>query len=511
MHKIILDGRSLTLTALADFLGAKEIQFEITKDARRRMLRARELVQDAVDTGKVVYGLTTGFGKFANVAISRENLETLQVNLVRSHSTGVGEPLSRDETRIAMLLRANALVLGFSGITLECVQTLLSMLEKDVLPIIPEQGSVGASGDLAPLAHMALSLMGEGEVMYKGRRMPSAEAMADAGIKPHRLLAKEGLALINGVQISAAIGGATALRARRLLSCADVAGAMTLEAHKGSLTPFDERIHAIRPHPGQIRTARNIRLLMKGSEILDSHHDCSRVQDCYSLRCLSQVHGAVRDCLDHTSQVLEREFNSATDNPLVFAREGDVLSGGNFHGAPVGHVMDYLALSLADLGSISERRIETLVDPETSQGLPAFLVADGGLNSGMMIPQVVAASLVSENKKLAHPATVDSIPTSANQEDHVSMSTIAARYARNIERNVEKVVAIELLCGSQGLEFVLPLKPGPGVRAAYEVIRTRVPKIECDRVFAHDILAIDELIGSGELLSAVENAVGPLA
>lgn len=511
MKTLVLDGRSLTLPILGDFLDSEGVRLEIADEAMRGVLASHRLVNEAVRSGRAVYGLTTGFGKFASVAIEADRLDQLQVNLIRSHACGVGNPLGRDETRISMLLRINALLRGHSGLSPECLQTLMGMLEKDVLPVIPEKGSVGASGDLAPLAHMALAVMGEGEVWVGGRRTPATEALRAAGLEPHRLGPKEGLALINGVQISAAIGAVTCLRAKSLLTHADIAGAMTLESHLGSLTPFDARIHRVRPHPGQSTSAANVRTLMEESELLESHKDCARVQDCYSLRCLPQVHGAVRDAHAHVVSVLEREFNSATDNPLVFPEEGEVLSGGNFHGAPVGYALDYLSLALADLGSISERRIETLVDPGTSQVLPAFLTPQGGLNSGMMIPQVVAASLVSENKKLAHPASVDTVPTSANQEDHVSMSTIAARYAREIGNNVETVLAIELLCASQGLEFHKPLLPGKGVQAAYQKIRERVDPVEEDRIFSRDIGEIRTLVHSQALSRAVEKVTGPLA
>jgi len=510
VKQITLDGHGLSLELVEELVAHDSVRVVLSPESRQRMQSARDLVEAAVASGRAVYGLTTGFGKFAQVAIDRARLDELQVNLIRSHATGVGTPLPREETRVALLLRANALALGHSGVSIECVERLLLLLEKDVLPVVPEQGSVGASGDLAPLAHMALTLIGEGDAFHGGKHMSAARALGMAGLEPYKLGPKEGLALINGVQISAAIGAMTCLRARRLLVAVDTAGAMTLEAHRGSLTPFDARIHAVRPHPGQARTASNVRALLRDSTILESHKDCPRVQDCYSLRCMPQVHGAVRDVLDHVSIVLQREMNSATDNPLVFPEQGDVLSGGNFHGAPIGYAFDYLSLALADLAAISERRIETMVDPGTSAGLPAFLVPEGGLHSGFMIPQVVAASLVSENKKLAHPASVDSIPTSANQEDHVSMCTIAARYAAKIERNTELVVAIELLCAAQGLDFVED-RPGKGVRAAHALIRKHVDKLTRDRSLSADIEKVRSLIESGEISRAVEDAVGPLA
>ncbi len=400
--------------------------------------------------------MTTGFGKFADVAIAPSDLADLQRNLVRSHAAGVGPPLGAEAVRAMMLLRSNALARGNSGIRVAAVETLLAMLAADVLPVVPAQGSVGASGDLAPLSHLALALIGEGRVAVRGREMSARSALRRARIRPVVLAAKEGLALINGVQMSVAVGGLALARAIDLSRVSDVIGAASVDASRGSDTAFDPRIVGARPHPGAVASARNLRNLLRGSAIRESHRGCGRVQDNYALRCMPQVHGAARDAFAHARAVLETEMNSATDNPLVFAASGDILSGGNFHGAPVGLVLDYAAIAATDLASISERRIEKLVNPALSD-LPAFLVEEGGLHSGLMMAQVTAAALVSECKVLAHPASVDSIPTSAAKEDHVSMSPIAARKLAAIVDNLELVLAIEAIAAFQAMEFLRPL------------------------------------------------------
>lgn len=467
------------------------------------------LLPDAPDT----YGVNTGFGALAEVRVDHGDLAQLQLNLVRSHACGVGEPYPRAIARAMMLLRANVLMIGTSGVRPEVAQLLVDMLNHDIVPVIPEKGSVGASGDLAPLAHIALAMVGEGEVFQHGRRRPSAEALAEAGLSPIVLRAKEGLALINGTQAMTADAGLTVNRARQLAKIADITGAASLEALKGTVRAFDPRIQAVRGHPGQIASAQNLRLLLEHSGIAESHKDCGKVQDPYSLRCMPQVHGATRDALDYVAAVVARETHAATDNPLVFTGDDgalEIISGGNFHGQPVALAADHLGLALAELANISERRIEQLVNPHLSSGLPPFLAKESGLNSGFMIAQVTAAALVSENKVLVHPASADSIPSSANREDHVSMGTIAARKARTIADHVETVLAIELLCAAQGLDLRAPLRPARGVEAAWEMLRARVPAMDSDRVLHTDIEAACSTLRDGTLVQAVEAAVGPL-
>ena len=466
------------------------------------MSASRATVERAVALGQSVYGVTTGFGKFADVAIEPERIEELQRNLVRSHAAGVGAPLPDRTVRAMMLLRANALAKGFSGVRVGTVRTLLEMLEKDVLPVVPEQGSVGASGDLAPLSHLALSMMGEGTVRRKGRALPASRALRAAGIRPVVFVAKEGLALINGVQMSVAAGGLALERAIYLSRAADIAGAASLDAARGSDAAFDPGVLNARPHPGAAASGANLRRLLAGSAIRESHRGCGRVQDNYALRCMPQVHGAARDAFSHAREVLEREMNSATDNPLVFSRSGRIVSGGNFHGAPVGLALDYAAIAAADLASISERRIEKLLNPALSE-LPAFLVEEGGINSGLMMAQVAAASLVSENKIHAHPASVDSIPTSADKEDHVSMSPIAARKFAKIVENLETVLAIELLVAFQAMEFLRPLRSSAPLEKIRRAFRRKIAPWAADRVLSADIDAARRLLDS--------DAVGALA
>jgi histidine ammonia-lyase len=466
------------------------------------MAASRRVVDRAVRSGANAYGVTTGFGKFADVAIPRGELETLQRNLVRSHAAGVGPPLGERAVRAMMVLRANALARGRSGVRVATVEALLAMLGADVLPVVPAQGSVGASGDLAPLAHLALGLIGEGEVLVRGRRRPAADALRRARLRPVSLGAKEGLALINGVQMSVAVGGLALLRAIELSRAADLVGAASLDASRGSDAAFDRRITAARPHPGAAASAANLRGLLEGSAIRESHRGCGRVQDNYALRCMPQVHGAARDAFAHAREVLEREMNSATDNPLVFARGGDtgggdIVSGGNFHGAPVGLVLDYAAIAAADLASISERRIEKLVNPALSE-LPAFLVREGGLNSGLMMAQVTAAALVSECKVLAHPASVDSIPTSAAKEDHVSMSPIAARKLDQVVANLERVLAIELMAAFQAMEFLRPLRSSAPIERVRRDFRRRVKPWVRDREMHPDLDRAAEFLRSDE-------------
>ncbi|HEX4441380.1 MAG TPA: histidine ammonia-lyase [Thermoanaerobaculia bacterium] len=504
MKMIRLDGESLTLESVAA-VADRSVRAALSPGARRAMTASRRVVERAVRSGANAYGVTTGFGKFADVAIPREDLETLQRNLVRSHTAGVGPPLEDRAVRAMMVLRANALAKGLSGVRVGTVETLLAMLAADVLPVVPSQGSVGASGDLAPLAHLALGLIGEGEARVRGRRVSARDALRRARIRPVSLEAKEGLALINGVQMSVAVGGLALLRAIELARAADLVGAASLDASRGSDAAFDARIAAARPHPGAGKTAANLRGLLKGSAIRESHRGCGRVQDNYALRCMPQVHGAARDAFEHAREVLNREMNSATDNPLVFpdsghtasghTASGDIVSGGNFHGAPVGLVLDYAAVAAADLASISERRIEKLVNPALSD-LPAFLVAEGGLNSGLMIAQVTAAALVSENKIFAHPASADSIPTSAAKEDHVSMSPIAARKFAQVVANLERVLAIELLAAFQAMEFLRPLRSSAPIERVRRAFRRRVRAWTHDRELHPDLVRATEFLRS---------------
>ncbi|MGY5853630.1 MAG: histidine ammonia-lyase [Candidatus Thorarchaeota archaeon] len=503
-----IDGESLTIEDVVQVARYNEPVF-LAESAKKRILECREVIESAIKEGRVVYGVNTGFGDLASVSIGEEDLATLQVNLIRSHSVGVGPAFSDEIVRGMMLLRANALTKGYSGIRIEVIETLLELLNKHVTPIVPEQGSVGSSGDLAPLAHMALVLIGEGRAIYKGAELEGAKALKKAGIKPLVLQAKEGVALINGTQPMTSVGVFTVHDGMALVRDASVAAAMTLEALKGTRMAFDERIHAIRPHEGQIDFAKALREILRDSEINQSHAECGKVQDAYSLRCIPQVLGATLDTIRYVRSVLETEINSVTDNPLVFSEDGVVISGGNFHGQPVALVMDFLGIALAEMANISERRINRLVNPKLS-GLPAFLTTEGGLESGMMMVQYTAAALVSENKVLAHPASVDSIPTSADQEDHVSMGTIAARKAMTILNNVKNVIAIEYLCAAQGLDLLAPLKTSEPLQEAHSVIREKVLYLEDDRPLHIDIESIRELIDAGEIVASVEAVTGNL-
>jgi histidine ammonia-lyase len=481
----------------------------LSPGARPRMQASRALVDRLMREGQAVYGITTGVGELAGVSISPDQSAQLQVNIVRSHSAGVGEPLPDETVRAVMLLRAHALALGYSGVREELVLLLIEMLNHGIHPLIPAQGSVGASGDLAPLAHLALTLIGEGQARVDGREAPAADALERAGLRPVALAAKEGVALINGTQLMSACGALAAADARTLLVAVDVAGAMSCEALQGHVDAFDPLLHDARPHPGQRASAANLRRLLGGSELLTARPAHAKPQDAYALRCMPQVHGAARDALAYAARVLDVEMNAATDNPLVFAEAGRVISGGNFHGQPIALALDVLAIGLSAVASISERRIERLVNPHLS-GLPAFLTADGGLHSGLMLAQYTAAALVSENKVLGHPASVDSIPTSANQEDHVSMGAIAARKALRVLRHTQQVVGIELLCAAQALDLRRPLRPAPGTQPAYEAVRAVVPTLAGDRVLAPDLAAVLHLVQSGAVARAVEPVVGAL-
>ncbi len=482
----------------------------LSDSARPRIAASRQYIERIVAENRTVYGVTTGFGKLSHVRIAPDDVRQLQRNLIVSHAMGVGEPLATDVVRAMLLLRAQSLAFGYSGARIDVIELLIDMLAAGVHPVIPAQGSVGASGDLAPLAHMALTLIGEGPAEYRGDVVPAGQALAAAGLKPLVLEAKEGLALINGTQAMTAIGALVVHDAQQLATAADIAAAMSLEALKGTRAPFDLRVTMIRPHPGAAVTAANVLAVSADSPIHASHADCDRIQDAYSLRCVPQVHGASRDALRHVADVIGREINAVTDNPLVFADDDTVISAGNFHGQPVAVAMDYAKIAIAELANIAERRVEHMLDPAVS-GLPAFLARQGGLHSGLMISQYTAASLVSENKVLAHPASVDSIPTSANQEDHVSMGTTSARQCAMILENARWVIAIEVINAVQALDFHHPLQPGPGVGAAVRVVRSVVPPLDADRLMTGDLAAVRELVVSGLLQDAVETAVGPLA
>jgi histidine ammonia-lyase len=492
-----IDGQSLTIQQIADVAARRE-QVSLSGEARERVERARQVVEQIVAEGRTVYGVNTGFGKLSDVSIERSDLRQLQLNLVRSHSCGLGDPLSDEEARAMLLLRANVLASGFSGARPLVIDTLIVMLEKGVTPVIPEKGSVGASGDLAPLAHLALAAIGEGEAFYEGERLPSAVALERARVAPLELEVKEGLALLNGTQAMGAVGGLALHRAHRLVRLADVAGAMTLEALRGTPVAFDERIHNARPHPGQIAVAAHLRELLRDSEIRKSHLDNDpRVQDAYSLRCMPQVHGAVRTALAHAREVLEIESGSATDNPLVFSETGEVLSGGNFHGAPLALVFDYAAIALTDLLSITERRIDRLVNPDSNEGLPPFLTSQPGISSGFMMLQVSAAALLNEAKVLAHPASIDNVPTDGGKEDHVSMGMTSATKLRSIVKLAEMTTAIELMTAAQALDYRAPLAPGRGVKQAYDIVRGLVSPLTVDRATSQDIERITDAIRRG--------------
>lgn len=508
MRKISLGMRGLALEDLVA-VARQRVPVELTAAAVDRIIRTRDLIDRWVDEGRTIYGVTTGFGALSDVAISRSDTRKLQENILMSHAAGVGKPLDPPTVRAIMALRIKDMARGHSGIRLETVRCLMELLNRGVCPVIPEQGSVGASGDLAPLAHMALVLLGRGAAFFRGKQISGADALKKLQRQPLQLDAGEGLALVNGTQVMTAIGALAAYDARQLAKLVDLAAAMSLEVLMGSRTEFNMRIHDVRPHPGQKAAADNMDRIVRDSEIITSHKDCYRIQDAYTLRCSPQVHGAARDAIAYARSVLEIEMNASTNNPLFFAEGEDFLLGGNFHGQPVALALDFLCMAVTDLASISERRVERLVNPKLS-GLPAFLVKDGGLNSGFMLAQYTAAALVSENKVLSHPASVDSIPTSANKEDHVSMGTIAARKCRNAVENAQTVVAIELLCAAQALDLFTNLKPGRGTLAAYSVIREAIPHLETDRILSADIAAMRSLMEENRLLAAVEHAVGPL-
>lgn len=506
---LTLTGSDLRFGDIQQVIDDPKMQIKISDEAKERVRISRRVIEQAIERDETVYGVNTGFGKLSRVRIPMEKLIELQRNLILSHATAIGEPLDPVMAKIVVLLRINALIKGYSGVRLELIDTMLKLFNRNVIPRIPRQGSVGASGDLAPLAHLTLVLMGMGEAFYNGHRMTGKTAMKKAGIRPVTLQPKEGLALINGTQVMTAVGAHVLLAAENLARHADIAAAMSVEALKGTNTAFDSRIQEVRPFPHQDTSARNLRKLLSNSWILASHVDCGKVQDPYSLRCVPQVHGASRAAFVHVKDALRIEFNSANDNPLIFAGDGEILSGGNFHGQPIALPLDYLGIAIAELANISERRIENLVNPELS-GLPAFLAPTEGLHSGYMMGQVTAASLVSENKVMGHPASVDSIPTSANKEDHVSMGTIAALKAARILRNAEYVISIEFLCAAQGLEYRGDQKPGVGVEEAYQAFRRVITPLQEDRLFYKDLEKARKLLQSRKILEAVESKVGAI-
>lgn len=505
-----ISGENVNLASVVQ-VSKGEAKVELSSEARQKMVASRRYIMNRVEKGEIIYGVNTGFGAFSSVSISQPQIVQLQKNLIRSHCMGVGQPFTKEESRAILFLRANALARGHSGIRPEVVDKLLDYLNNDIIPVIPQQGSVGASGDLAPLSHLALAIIGEGDVWgTDGKPIPVQTLLKQKNIQPLELQAKEGLSMINGCQVMTAVGLLHLERARNLAWFSDLAGAMTLEAMQGSRKAFDPLIAATRPHPGEAKTARNILKLMgKTSPIAEAHANCARVQDAYSLRCMPAVHGAVKDAVGNSLRTLEIEANSSTDNPLVFAEDGKILSCGNFHGEPVAFALDFVAIALSAMGAISECRIEKLINPAMS-GLPAFLAPDGGLNSGHMIVQVAAAALVSENKILSHPASVDSIPTSADKEDHVSMGTIAARKFGQIVDNVENIIAMELLSATQALDLLKPLVPASTVLKAYDVVRSVVPFAKEDRVFAKDVEKIKVLMRNGQLLNSITSSVGDL-
>jgi histidine ammonia-lyase len=501
---ILLDGRRLTRR---DFYAVvlRNHHVGLSSRARLAMQRSRGWVEKIIAEKQLVYGVTTGVGSLSTEHIDPAQARQLQLNVVRSHCCGVGEPLGVPETRGLLLLRANTLALGLSGVRPRIAERLCAFLNHGVHPVVPQRGSVGASGDLAPLAHVALALVGEGEVFFQGKRLPAASALKSLGLKPLILEAKEGLSLVNGTQAMLSVGLLALRDAEILVDTADVAGALSLDGLHGSRRAFDPRLHQARPHPGQMISARNLARLNQGSAINKSHQGCSRVQDAYSLRCMPQVHGTVRDALGYARRVFETEMNSATDNPLVFAREGEVISGGNFHGQPLAVALDLMAISLAQLGGISERRVDRLVNPLTSE-LPAFLTNSPGLESGLMLAQVTAAALASENKVLAHPASVDSIPTSGNKEDFVSMGMTAALKLESVVANTRTILAIELLCACQALDLLAPLKSGKLAERAKALVRKASPHIDKDRPLNADIARVARLISTGAVAEVIAPA-----
>ncbi len=511
MGRIVLDGESLgyaDLRALSrDFL-QQDLRLKIAPAALQRVRRSRDVVERAIREGRTVYGVNTGFGRLSDTRIEARRLEELQEKLLLSHSAGMGMPIH--EVGVMIALRANALLIGYSGVTTDLVRHLVELYNRGVIPVVLEQGSVGASGDLAPLAQLGAAMAGHGEAFVGTAKYSAAAALRRVKLRPYRFKPKEALSLINGTPFTAALLARILADAEDLLKLADIAGAMSLEALKGSLKPFDPRFHKHRPHPGQLASAHNIRSLLLKSEVLESHRQCQKVQDAYSLRCIPQVHGAARDAWAYARDILVREANSVTDNPLVF-ENGDILSGGNFHGQSLAQAADFLTTSLVSIANISERRIDRMTNPEMSE-LPAFLVKESGLNSGYMMVQVAAAALAAECRAEASPASVHSIPTGASKEDHVPMSPIAVRKCRRVLDNVRKVVGLEILCAAQGLDFLQPLQPGKGVRAAHDRLRREIPPLEEDRFVRPELEKVTSVYSKlpEEILHAVEKTIGPL-
>lgn len=507
---ITLNDSGLKLDDVHSFVQG-DTQVEIHKGVLKRLSKVREYVDKKLESDKPFYGINTGFGLLANKRISNEELDRLQENLIVSHAVGVGEPFEDDIVRLIMLLRANVLAMGYSGIRPEVLTLLVACINEGVLPIIPSKGSVSASGDLAPLSHLALALIGCGDVRFKGETMPAGDALNKAGLKPIQLKAKEGLALNNGTQATLAVAIKTLFIAESLAKHGDIAGALSLEGERASQRPFDKRIHRLRPHPGQGITADNVRRLIEGSEIIADHANCTRVQDPYSFRCIPQVHGAVKDVISCARATIERELVSCTDNPLIFESDDDIVSGGNFHAEPLGFAMDSLACAVAELGSISERRVAILNTPLDEELSTKFLVKNSGLNSGFAMLQVTMAALVSENKALSYPATVDTVPTWGGQEDHVSMALIAARKALAIANNVENVLAIELLAACQAIDLAHNgCEPGRGTKAVYDAIRSKIPTVDGDREFRIDIDVCRHLVQTDRIIKAAESAIGTI-
>lgn len=508
MKYLEIEGRNLTVEKSVEAVRGG-MKLKLAGESAERVKSARKLVDKWIKNNEIVYGITTGFGEFKDVRIGQKDTEKLQINLLMSHSAGVGCQIPPEIVKLMLLFRINSLAKGHSGVRLELLQFLIKIFNSDIIPVIPSQGSVGSSGDLSPLSHLSLVLIGEGKCQYKGKTMKADNALRLAGLKPIRLSAKEGLALTNGTQMMSGYLCKSLSESIYLAKMSDIAAGFSLEALKGTDKAYSDRLQKVRPHPGQIKTARNLRKILKNSEIMKSHIDCDKVQDAYSTRCVPQVHGAVKDTINFVKSVLETEINSATDNPLIFPETGEHIEGGNFHGEPLALAADYLAIAISEIGNISERRIYRLTDG-TLSGLPRFLIKNGGLNSGLMISQYTAAALVSENKVLCHPASVDSIPTSASQEDHNSMGSISARKCLEVVNNVKKIVAIEFLCASQALEFLKPLKPGIGIKKGYDIIRKHISPIENDVIISDEIEKIYDIIFNSNILQEIEKTAGKL-
>lgn len=503
-----IDGKSLTVENSADIV-ENNIEIKLSRSSENKIKASRKLVEKWISKKEVVYGINTGFGEFKDVIISPNDTEKLQRNLILSHSSGIGKYLPDVIVKLMLLFRINSLAKGYSGVRIELIEYLIKIFNKNIIPLIPSQGSVGSSGDLAPLSHMALTFIGEGKCKLNGEIFGSRDALKKCGMKPISLSSKEGLALTNGTQMMSAFLCKALSDSIYLSKLSDVSASVSVEASRGTSKAFSDILQKARPHKGQIIAAKNLRKLLAGSGIMKSHKECSKVQDAYSIRCIPQVHGAVKDTIEYCKKVLETEINSATDNPLIFSETGEHIEGGNFHGEPLALIGDFLGIAVSELGSISERRIARLVDGSLS-GLPRFLTKKGGINSGLMIVQYTAASIASENKVLAHPASVDSIPTSANQEDHNSMGSIASRKCLNIVNNVKKIIAIEFLCALQGVTLLRPLKAGKGVEQAYRLIRKNVSKLEDDRIVSEDIQKVMQVIYNKEFLKSIEKVSGKL-